>query len=169
MGSLLILRGAMGAGKSAVARKLQELCSGLRVMEIDDLKVKKYGTATKCDPSKDFPEAGHCARAELERGSNVAVVEPLCEFSHLKSLLDATGHTEDSPDVHIVWLDCSLSTALTRKGNEFSQHQINTQHRRYKNRYRPRREVIISTDEQSVDDVAGQIANIAFSTVASSH
>jgi len=160
MAQLLILRGAMGAGKSDVTKELRQRRPALKVIEIDDLKRAKYGTTEKCNPPVDFPEAGRLAKADLDDGCHTVVVEPLCEVEHLQFVLNATGRSENSPDVSIVWLDCSLETAIARKGAAYPRSVIEGQHRRYAGRYRPKGEVVIATDRVSVCEVAEAVLGI---------
>jgi len=54
MSELLLLRGAMGAGKTSIAAKLRELSPELAIIEIDDIKIRKYGTTEKCVPRRRF-------------------------------------------------------------------------------------------------------------------
>lgn len=157
MEHLLILRGAMGAGKSAVAVVLRQRRPRLKIVEVDDIKLERYGTTEKCCPSKDFPYAGKLAKSALDKGFTAVIVEPLVELTHLQLVLDTTGKTEDSANVSFVWLDCSIRTAMERKSGSFQESVIEGQFQRYTNRYRPKRERIISTDDLSVEQIAEEI------------
>ena len=166
MPHLLLLRGAMGAGKSAVAKVL-EGWPGIAIIEIDEIKLKKYGTTERCDPPIDFREAGAEARRAMDAGNDAIVIEPLCERQHLDFVLAGAGLFADMSNVLSVWLQCALATALSRKG----QHDpavIEGQHRRYATRHKLRNEVVIPTDETPIDQVARQVLEILQNRQASS-
>ena len=161
MAHLVLLRGGMGAGKSVVAQRLRELRSAtLKVIEIDDNKRGKFGTTEKCNPAVDFAEGGRAAKSVLDKGLDVVVVEPLCDQSHVRLVLDPTGRSEQSPDVLTVWLDCTVETAIARKGATYQRLVIEDQHQRYPKRYQPRGELLIRTDHLSVAEIADEILKV---------
>jgi hypothetical protein len=154
---LVLLRGTMGAGKTAVARGVAALGTTVAVIEIDEIKCRKYGTTARCCPESDFPEAGCEAKKEMDRGYNAIVVEPLCEQSHVELVLRAAGVNISSPNVIYIWLECALDTAFQRKDRQFSQDEIIQQYNRYPSRYRHPREFVINTDQRYVEEVAQQV------------
>lgn len=158
MAKLIFIRGAIGSGKTSVAHKLKHQYPEIELIEIDQIKIEKYGNPTICCPNQDFPEAGRRARTFLDQVRNVIVIEPLCEIDHYHYVLEATGKSEDSGDVISIWLDCTLATSLERKSDSFSDNIIRSQYTRYPDRYVPRGELIIHTDNLSISEVADQIS-----------
>ena len=159
MPHLLLLRGAMGAGKSAVAKVL-EGSPGVAIIEIDEIKLKKYGTTERCDPPIDFREAGAEARRAMGAGNDAIVIEPLCDRQHIDFVLAGAGLSADMSNVLSVWLQCTLATALSRKGQPYRPTVIEHEHRRYAARCKLKNEVVIPTDETPVDQVARQVLEI---------
>lgn len=157
MAQLLLLRGAMGAGKSTVAVAMRELMPEAAFIEIDDIKVEIHGTPTKCGPEKVFREAGMRARKAIESGSDAIVIEPLCIQEHIRLVLDAAGVSGDTSHVPSVWLHCTLKTARERKGDQFHDDIIRHQHARYATRYKIDGEAVIETDGLSKTEVAQQV------------
>ena len=160
MAELLLLRGAMGAGKTSTAAKLRERSPQLVIIEIDDIKIRKYGTTEKCDPAVDFKEAGAQAKVAMESGKDVVVIEPLCEQQDIDFVLDGAALSKESLHIASVWLHCSLEIAIVRKGQSHETSVIESQHRRYASRVRLKNEVIIHTDTISVDEVVAQLQTI---------
>lgn len=158
MPHLLILRGAMGAGKTSVANELSAIVPGIELIEIDEIKMRKYGTSKRCRPNVDFPEAGRIAQEALDQGRHAIVIEPLCKKRHLADVLQTAGRSEQSDDVSIVWLGCSVETALNRKRDSYKESVIRSQHERYESRYCSQDEEVISTDDTTVLQVAAQLA-----------
>ena len=157
MAKLILLRGTIGSGKTSVSKELKRICPETELIEIDDIKLEKYGTTIKCDPIVDFREAGERAGPLLSWGLNVVVVEPLCEKDHYRYVLEAANKAEDSTDVIPVWLECSMPIAIKRKSKDLSENIIRCQFCRYTNRYRPKNELIIDTESKSIGRVAKQI------------
>ena len=157
MAKLLLLRGAMGAGKTSVAARLLLRAPQLVIIEIDNFKIQKYGTTEKCNPAVDFKEAGALAKAAVDSGKDVVVIEPLCEQQHIDFVLDGAGLSKESSHIASVWLHCSPEIAIARKGQSHKLSVIQEQHQRYSTRVRLKNEVIIDTDTSSVDDVAYQV------------
>ena len=154
---LLVLRGVIGAGKTEIARAILGRCKGFKLVELDDIKREKHGCSLQCDPNEDFTEAGRRARAYLDEGFHTIVEEAFVERGHLCMVLTEVDRKIESQDVIFIWLGCSMSTSLARKGNSIPAQAIELQHQRYAFRYRAPREHIIMTDDRSVDDVAVEI------------
>jgi predicted kinase len=157
MAQLLLLRGAMGAGKSTVAGLLRELLPETVFIEVDDIKLTIHGAPSKCDPETVFREAGVQAKNAMDAGNDAIVIEPLCTREHIRFVLNEAGIPDDMSQVPSVWLDCTLKTALQRKRRKFSDAIIKSQHQRYATRYKLVGEVVIETDELSAPDVAQQV------------
>ena len=153
MSHLLILRGAIGAGKTSVAAEFVRRRPEIAVVEVDELKRERHGTASVCVPHLEFPEAGRLARETLATGRLTLVIEPLCDPLHLELVLDEVGRREGSPDVSFVWLDCARETSLERTRALFPPHVVDDQFARYPTRCRPVGERIIRTDHLSVAQV----------------
>lgn len=157
MAVLVLLRGAMGAGKTTVGNLLQGLLPDAHFVEVDDIKCELQGGAGKCNPAQDFTEAGRRARMKLDGGQHVVVIEPLCERKHVNYVLRAAGVMEGSPNLVAVWLDCTKETALQRKRPAFTAAVIEQQHGRYRNRCVLPHELVISTDDVSAESVADTV------------
>jgi len=158
MPHLLILGGAVGSGKSSVARGIARSQSSVRIVEVDDIKRDKYGTTACCVESVDFPAAGRAAMAHLGRGHDTIVVEAFCDARHFDWVLGEAGLDLSSPDVTVVWLECALRTSLDRKcGPELPEHVIWGEHKRYAVRHRAVEECTLRTDDLSIPQIVEQI------------
>ena len=76
MASLVLIRGLTGTGKSALLNHLigrDDL--NIKKLEVDDIKRKKYGTTTRCNPKVDSQDAGKQAREILRNGFSVAIMD----------------------------------------------------------------------------------------------
>jgi predicted kinase len=160
MAHLLILRGVIGAGKTSVAAELSRRRPELAVVEVDDLKVERHGTTGVCVPHLEFPEAGRLARETLASGRLTVVIEPLCDPSHLKLVLDEVGRTQDSSDISFVWLECAQETSMARTKDLYPPHIIEDQFARYPARCQPAGERVIRTDDLSVAQVADVVQGL---------
>lgn len=157
MSSVVILRGAPGTGKSTVSKLVSDEL-GWPVVEVDEVKIARYGTASQCKPAEDFPEAGIRARAKLEGGSGgVIIVEYFADRQHVLWSLDAAGFDERSPDVIYFWLNCDLGIASARKAANLSESEVAAQHARLASRYCAPREVEIDTANIKAAQVASEI------------
>jgi adenylate kinase family enzyme len=150
----MILSGAVGAGKSTVAQVISTMQSNVKVVEIDELKIKIHGTAQRCHPPRDFPRAGRQARAYLDQGYHTIAVEAFCEQDHVRLFLDDVGRQVEASDVLYVWLGCTLDTSILRKRRVLPKATVRLEHRRYAQRYRPPGGLEIATDDVSPHDVA---------------
>lgn len=156
----MILRGAIGAGKTSVARTIKDLRKDVMIVEVDDSKVRRYGTSERCDPYHDFPEAGRHARTMLDRGFHTFVIEAFPEKLYVDLCMNETGRKLDDANVEIVWLSCALQTSLKRKCGEISEGVIRYQHTRYRSRYRPAGEIEIETDDVDANDVVRALLRV---------
>lgn len=100
------------------------------------------------------------ARDTLAAGRLTIVIEPLCDPSHLKLVLDAVGRREGSPDVSFVWLECGRETSLARTTTLFPPHVVADQFERYPARCRPVGERVIRTDALSVAEVTDMVQGL---------
>ena len=126
----------------------------MRTIEVDELKIRQYGTSEKCYPSRDFPAAGRQAREFLNSGFHSFIIEAFAEKHCIDLCIKETGREFGDRGVFTVWLSCGLPTSLERKGGELSERTIRTQHARYAGRFRPKREIEMATDQLQVDGVA---------------
>lgn len=154
---LVILRGVIGAGKTSVARAIQCLRHDVKIVDVDDSKVRYYGTTEKCNPRRDFPEAGRQARGYLEDGFHTFIIEAFAEKTFVDLSVNETGRNLGDANVVTVWLSCELKTSLQRKGDTVSESMIRHQHARYSGRYRPQGEIVVHTDSLTLDDVAQEL------------
>ena len=131
MSTLVLIRGLTGSGKSTL---LDHLVSrddlNMKKLEIDEIKIKTYGTTTKCNPQVDFPEAGHKAKGLLEKGFGVAAGEAFCSRTHIDYFLSGAKVSVSDPRLLIVTLECSLETAICRKKGQLGLQAIRQQYRR---------------------------------------
>jgi len=51
----------------------------VRTIEVDELKIRQYGTSEKCYPSRGFPAAGRQAREFLNSGFHTFIIEAFAE------------------------------------------------------------------------------------------
>lgn len=157
MAKLIILRGTTGSGKTTVADEIRCLIPSIAIVEVDDIKMMKYATTTRCEPSTDFPEAGRKAKEYLDQDIDVVIIEPFVERNHYLLMLQGAKLTEDSLDVIPIWLNCTEVTALKRKDGVLPQEVVRQQFQRYARRYQPRGELVLSTDDQLVTQIARAI------------
>jgi hypothetical protein len=154
MAHLLILRGAIGSGKTSAGAELLRRRPSLAVIEVDELKRYRYGTTGTCVPHLEFPEAGRLTRDALDAGRHAILIEPLCDEEHVRLVLAAAAREEGSKDVSFAWLECTIDTALARTASLFAPDVVAAQFARYATRHRPRGERVIATDRLSVAQVA---------------
>lgn len=157
MSRVLLLRGTIGAGKSSVACWIRASRPEVKVIEVDEIKVQKYGSTAGCNPSVDFQEAGRAANDEIAAGHDTIVAEAFCDEQDLNWVLDPMNLKLTSPEVSVVWLECDVNTSLARKAEALSPDVIRFQHLRYGSRFRFAAELVISTDALTVEQVAQRI------------
>ncbi len=157
---LLILRGATGAGKSSVGLAIARLRPAMRVIEIDDLKRAKYGSAATCVPAVDYPLAGAGARKLLDQGIDTIVIEPLWNRWHLRSVLTGAGLFLKSNNVIVVWLECSLAVAIERKRGRVDALTVAQHHQYVSSRDHVPKETVIDTEDHSVEEIAAMILRL---------
>lgn len=153
-GHLLILRGATGAGKSTVAAAMLRLRPQIQIIEVDDLKRAAHGRAAICVPDLDYPKAGNLARGFLHRGIDTVVVEPLIDRWHLRSIIVGAGCRPQSRGVSIVWLECSLATAMARKRGRLDPAVVEGHHQPVMLRDRPRGEIVVDSERSTAEEIA---------------
>ena len=106
---------------------------------------------------KNISGGGAQAKKAMEAGNDVVVIEPLCIREHIDLVLSEAGIAEALAEILSVWLDCTLKTALMRKGRDFADNVIKSQHTRYATRHMLTNELVIKTDQLSPSDVAQQV------------
>jgi predicted kinase len=150
--NLIILRGKTGTGKSSLQNAIVETFKFTKV-EIDEIKIKKYGTTTICKPPIDFKEAGSLAEEYLLSGQNVIVEEAFLSKQHIQYLLQ--GFKNSQPAIIYIRLECSKETALKRKSDILNSETINFQHRRPIESIEG--ELTFDTDKLSTKDIINAI------------
>lgn len=157
MAKLIVLRGSVGSGKTAVANQMRSIVPALVIVEADDIKLSRYGTTVRCEPSSVFPETGSKARRYLDQGIDVVVVEPFVERSHYLLMLQGANLSEEDPGVMPIWLNCTVNTALKRKVGVLNERIIREQFQRYVGRHQPINELVLDTDDQQAMSIAAMI------------
>jgi len=151
---LLLLRGTIGSGKSSVASWIQGTVPQVAVIEIDEIKRRKYRTTALCNSPVDFRSpTGREARQTMLAGRDTIVVEAFCERQHLDWVLAAANLELQSPNVTVVWLECDLTTSLERKEGVLSPGIVRQQHGRYGMRFEAPCEHVINTTGLGVEAV----------------
>lgn len=145
---LIILRGKTGSGKSTLQDLIVKTFHYEKV-EIDEIKIKKYGTTTQCNPAVDFKEAGLLAKGLLLNGHNVVVEEAFLEQTHIQYLLQ--GLENVVPSTTYIRLECSEPTAMTRKSGTLNNRTIQFQHGRPIENIDG--ELIFNTDNSTSEDI----------------
>lgn len=112
---LLLLRGVCGSGKSTVALRVSEHFDNSCVMELDDVKLRKYGTTEKCVPNVDFEEFGRDVATALKSRKFVVAVEAFVDKFHIDLFLKGLKMDIPSEEISVVWLECSADIAVQRK------------------------------------------------------
>lgn len=159
MPTLLLLRGPPGAGKSTVAELIADSRSDVKVVEVDQIKLERYGTTERCDPASDFPEAGRLARSELDRGFHVVAVEFFNDWEHIDLFLRSLG-SPAGVNLRYVWLSCDGTTAATRKSAQLRERVVQEQHARIAGRFRPNDELEIDSSARDAIDIATAVAEL---------
>lgn len=157
MAKLIVLRGAVGSGKTTVANQMRSIVPTLVIVEADDIKLSRYGNTIRCEPSSVFPEAGRKSRGYLDQGIDVIVVEPFVEKSHYLLMLQGANLSEEDLNVIPVWLNCTETTALRRKIGVLNERIIREQFQRYAGRHRPINELVLETDDRQTMSIAAMI------------
>lgn len=128
---LVLIRGLTGTGKSTLLDHVAHRDDlNMKKLEIDEIKRKKHGTTTKCDPQVDFPEAGRKARGLLGKGFGVVVEEAFCNRIHIGYFLSGAKMSISDPGLLIVRLECSIETAMSRKKGQLGPQAIRQQYGR---------------------------------------
>lgn len=149
---LIILRGKTGSGKSTLQDLIVKTFQYKKV-EIDEIKIKKYGTTTQCNPAVDFKEAGLIAKGLLLNGHNVVVEEAFLEKAHVDYLLQGL---ENLATLTIyIRLECSEPTAMTRKSETLNNRTIQFQYGRPIDNIDG--ELIFNTDNSTSEDIIEEI------------
>jgi predicted kinase len=149
---LIILRGKTGSGKSTLQNLIVGELNYVKV-EIDEIKVRKYGTTTRCNPPIDFKEAGLIAKGLLTNGHNVVVEEAFLELSHIQYFL--RGLENLTPSIFYVRLECSEETSMNRKRGILDDRVVHSQHLRSVEDIDG--ELIFNTDKSTVEDTLQSI------------
>lgn len=155
-GRLLVLRGVTGSGKSEVARLLGQRPHSFTVMELDEIKLQRYGSTENCRPEVDFFQFGRALYGPLQAGKDVAAVEAFMDREHLDWFLNAVGRQYDSPKTFFVWLQCSVAESIRRKP-ELSRAAVEFQHQRVLSRHPVAGELVLDTTRLSPEQVAAAI------------
>lgn len=156
MAFLVLVRGLTGTGKSALLSHLigrNDL--NIKKLEIDDMKTKKYGTTTRCDPKVDFQDAGEKAREILKNGFSVAVAEAFCPRTHIDYFLQGAEMNISDPKLLVVRLECSRNTAMERKKGELDPQIIRGQYYRIVEDIE--NEIVFDTENCSIKEIADKI------------
>ena len=148
------------SGKSTVARLIASRSPWIRVVEVDDIKYRRYGTPELCVPEIDFREAGEIAKEYLVQGYDTIIVEPFCVREHFDLVMDQVGRAVQSFDVSVICLSCCLQTSVARHTGITSEEMIKHQHSHYGSRYRPECEQVIHTDLLIPEQVAAAVLEV---------
>ena len=157
MASLIILRGITGAGKSTLGRRLGSHLDNCIVLELDDVKVERYGKTTICEPVSDFPAFGKSAKVHLDAGKTVVAIEAFIDRQHIDWFLTAVGLQMTDPRIRAVWLNCSEHTSILRKQSALDADCVRGQHLRLANRHRISGELMLDTTALTTDQVFEQV------------
>ncbi len=131
MSTLVLVRGLTGTGKSTLVDHVTSRNDlNMRKLEIDEIKKRKYGNTTECNPQVDFREAGREARGLLVEGYGVAVEEAFCSMEHIGYFLSGAKVSVSDRELLIVRLKCSIKTAVQRKKEQLDPQTIRQQYGR---------------------------------------
>lgn len=157
MPTLVLIRGLTGTGKSTLLDHVANRDDlNMKKLEIDKIKVKKYGRTTKCNPQVDFPEAGREARGLLGKGFGVVVAEAFCSGTHIGYFLSGAKMSVSDPRLLIVTLECSIETAMHRKKGQLSLQTIRQQYGRpFEN---IEGEMVIDSEKCRIEEIADAVA-----------
>ncbi len=157
--NLIVLRGRTKSGKTTLLKEIvKEL--GYVSIEIDEIKMKKYGNTLSCNPIVDFPKIGRKARELLEIGKNVVVEDAFLGKKTLdyfeQGLQDLDGISKT-----YIRLEISLEEALKRNAkmaNPLKQSTIEGQYEQ--NIYEVEGEYIFNTERQGLDEILEEIKKL---------
>jgi broad-specificity NMP kinase len=156
MAYLVLIRGLTGTGKSTLSEHLaarKSLC--INKLEIDDIKIRKYGNTRWCIPEVDFPEAGKQAKELLKNDINVVVEEAFCTKNHIELFLRGTQMDISNPKLLVVRLECSLGTAIKRKRGQLDDQTVRGQYCRVVEDVE--NEIVFDTESCSIKEMANDI------------
>lgn len=153
---LVLIRGLTGTGKSALLDHMVNRDDlNVKKLEIDEIKMKKYGTTTKCNPQVDFREAGREARELLGKGFGVVVAEAFCNAAHIDYFLSGAKMSVSDPGLLIVRLECSIETAMHRKKRQLDPQTIRQQYRRpFENM---EGEMVVDSEKHCIAEIADAV------------
>ena len=152
---VIFLTGHAGSGKTTVAEEMSRLLDGATVVEVDDIKVQRYGTTEECRPSEDFPEAGRLAGLALAGHDRVIVVEAFGDDAHIAYVQNALP--PDAKTIKVL-LKCHPGEALKRQQGVLSNEAVTNQLARFQGMQFSERRVI-DTSNVAVDEVAQRIVD----------
>lgn len=154
---LVLIRGLTGTGKSTLLDHVVNRNDlNMKKLEIDEIKIKKYGTTTKCNPQVDFPEAGREARGLLGKGFGVVVAEAFCSRIHTGYFLSGAKMSVSDPGLLIVRLECSIETAIYRKKGQLGPQTIRQQYGRpFEN---IEGEMVVDSEKCRIGEIADAVA-----------
>ena len=157
MSRLVILRGITGAGKTTLGKRLAQPPNGFTVMELDDVKLSKYGTTTKCTPNTDFPEFGRRVGHELRMGKDVVAIEAFVDKQHVDWFMNGVANSVPSDSIFVVWMQCDVATATQRKAGVLDPAVVKRQHARLPGRFHHLGELILDTTSLRPDETLNRV------------
>ena len=146
---IIIIRGHTGTGKTTLTKAICKEFHYDRI-EIDKIKIRKYGTTMKFNPTEDLYAAAQKALKITNSHKNVLVEEFFRRKRNIEIFKKAFSGIENHDIIHIR-LEASVETAILRKDGVIPREEVIKQYQKVIESIKD--EIIFNTDNTSLNEV----------------